>query len=107
MNPKEIINIIADNAITFLTGLTVIILYYYTRETFLLREEAQKQTEHLFTPYLGLRNSEDGLNVINLGKGIAKEIIIDSTIQIEGRAILCIPVIGSNEERPLFYSSKE
>lgn len=101
----KIISIIGNNALTFLTGLTVIILYYYTNETYLLRKESQKQTAHLFTPYLSLRNSEDGLKLVNLGKGIAKDVVIDSSIKIEGFSVLPIPTIGPSEERFLYYPS--
>jgi len=39
------IEIIANNTTSFLTALTAIIIFYYTKETYLLRKEAQKQTQ--------------------------------------------------------------
>ena len=103
----NLITLVADNATTLLTALTVLILSHYTKETYLLRKESQKQTEHLFTPYLSLRNSEDGLELVNLGKGIAKDATVDPSIEIEGSKILPIPTIGPGEERSLYYLDKE
>lgn len=90
-----------------LTAVTVIILFYYTRETYLLRKESQKQTSNLLTPYLALKRLDGALFLKNLGKGIAKEIIFSSEVQINGNFILNIPVIGPDEEKPLLVSDKE
>ena len=104
---------LADNAVPIFTGMTVVILFYYTRETYLLRTETQKQTEHLFTPYLSVRNSEDGLKVINLGKGIAKDVRAIGYIPSSGtetvsiKVTLPIPTIGPTEERYLYYMDGE
>ncbi|MFA6430318.1 MAG: hypothetical protein WC229_02455 [Candidatus Paceibacterota bacterium] len=102
----EIINFIANNAMTFLTAITVFILFYYTRETYLLRKESQKQTQIQFTPYLSLRNLDSGATLSNLGKGIALHIQVDPSIQIESQLILLIPSIGAGEDRILYSMSK-
>jgi len=45
LNLMIFIEIIANNTTSFLTALTAIIIFYYTKETYLLRKEAQKQTQ--------------------------------------------------------------
>ena len=89
-----------------LTAITVIILYFYTKETYLLRKESQKQTQNQFIPYLSLRNLDEGATFSNLGKGIALNIKVDPSIQINSRPILIIPSIGAGENRVLYYMSK-
>jgi len=101
-----VIDIISNNAMTILTAITVIILYYYTKETYLLRKESQKQTQNQFTPYLSLRNLEEGATFSNLGQGIALNIKVDSSIQIDSQPILIIPSIGAKENRVLYCMSK-
>lgn len=94
------IQLIADNALLLLTALTALIVFYYTKETYLLRKETQKQTLNLFTPYLALRYSEDySLLLVNLGKGIAKDVTFDPTTQSENQIMLSVPIIGAGEEK--------
>lgn len=90
----------------FLTAITVLLLFYYTKETYLLRKESQKQTQSQFTPYLSLRNLDEGATLSNLGKGIALHIQVDPSVQIESQSILMIPSIGAGENRVLYYMSK-
>ena len=102
-----IVELISNNATTFLTAITVILLFYYTKETFLLRKESQKQTQSQFTPYLSLRNLDSGATLSNLGKGIALHIQVDLSVQIESQPILIIPSIGAGEDRALYCMSKD
>lgn len=101
------IGIIADNAMTFLTALTAVIVLYYTKETYLLRKEAQNQTQSQFTPYLSLRNMEEGAIFSNLGKGIALHVQVDPLIKFDSQSILLIPSIGAGEERKLYQMAKD
>ena len=96
-----------DNIITFLTGITVILLFFYTGETYRLRKETQKQTENIFTPYLALKNLEGQLYLINLGKGIAKDVVFNPDIKINGELVANISVIGPGEEKGISVLSKE
>ncbi len=102
-----IVELISNNATTLLTAITVILLFYYTKETFLLRKESQRQTQSQFTPYLSLRNLEDGATLSNLGKGIALHVQIDPSTQIKSQPILIIPSIGAGENRVLYHMSKQ
>jgi len=101
------ISIIAENAMTILTALTVLILFYYTKETYLLRKESQKQTQIQFTPSLALRNLKEGAAFANLGKGIARSVQVSSDVQIQSRPILLIPSIGAGEDRKLYYMGEK
>jgi len=103
----EFIKFIANNAMTFLTAITVILLFYYTKETYFLRKESQKQTQFQFTPYLSLRNLENGATFSNLGKGVALNIKVDESVQFNGQPFLIIPSIGSKENRLLYYMLKD
>ncbi|MDO8657705.1 MAG: hypothetical protein Q7K55_03120, partial [Candidatus Levybacteria bacterium] len=71
------IELIANHSMELFTAITVVILYYYTKETYLLRKEAQRQTDTGFTPYLTLRSFDGSVHMSNLGKGVAKEICFD------------------------------
>jgi len=101
------IDIIANNAISFLTALTAVIVFYYTKETYLLRKEAQKQTQSQFTPYLALRNMEEGALFANIGKGIALHVKIDPSVKVSSQPILLIPSIAAGEDRKLYQMSKD
>lgn len=68
-----------------LTVLTVLILYYYTKETYLLRREAQRQSQFLVTPYLSLHSKANAEVVIsNIGKGIAKNARFEPAWNVKG-----------------------
>lgn len=101
------IETIINNTMTLLTAITVILLFYYTKETYFLRKEAQKQTQIQFTPYLSLRNLEDGATLSNLGKGIALNVQFDTSVQVDNRPILIIPSIGSGEARKIYVADKK
>lgn len=101
------IDAIAGNSIIFLTAITVLLLFYYTKETYLLRKESQKQTQSQFTPYLTLRNLEDGATLSNLGKGIAKEVQVSSSVKISSQPILLIPSIGAGEKRGIYHMDED
>ena len=101
-----LIEILAENAMSFLTALTAVIVFYYTKETYLLRKEAQTQTQSQFTPYLALRNLEGGATFSNLGKGIALHVQVDSSVKVNSGLILLIPSIGAGENRGLYHMSK-
>lgn len=83
-----------------LTTLTVIILYYYTKETYLLRKESQKQTDAAFTPYLTIRSSDGEIYLSNLGKGIAKDVHFE-TFSVGNNKICNFPSIAPGEKREL------
>ncbi|MCB9811930.1 hypothetical protein H6783_03380 [Candidatus Nomurabacteria bacterium] len=102
-----IILILSENAILFLTALSVGILFYYTKETYLLRKETQKQSQVGFTPYLSLRNLESGATFSNLGKGIALHVQTKDGIEVDSGKILSIPSIGPGEDRNLYHTSKD
>ena len=63
-----------------LSFVTMLLLFWYTLETFKLRKESQKQTDALWRPLLDLDGnspwiiSNFPLKLLNLGKGIAKNI---------------------------------
>lgn len=100
------INLAAENGLLLLTALTALIVFYYTKETFLLRKEAQKQTQSQFTPYIALRNLEGGATLSNLGKGVALHVQVDEQVEVDSGKILLIPSIGSGEERKLYHMNK-
>jgi hypothetical protein len=87
---------------TILTAITVVLLWYYSRETNLLRKESEKQTLIQYTPYLSLRNLEDGATISNLGKGIALNIKADDSVTVKSCPLLIIPSIGPGEDRELY-----
>ena len=91
----------------FLTALTVLILLVYTKETYLLRKESQKQTTNLLTPYLAFKTVEGDLYLANLGSGIAKDIIFGSEAKISGQPLLNINAIGAGSESKLYYPDTE
>ncbi len=97
------IELIAENGFLLLTALSAIIVFYYTKETYFLRKEAQKQTQIQFTPYIALRNLEEGAVFTNIGKGIALNVRVDESITVDSGKILLIPSIGSGEERKLYH----
>jgi len=99
----ELINVITNIITVFLTTITVVLLFYYTKETYFLRKESQKQTQFQFTPYLSLRNLKNGATFSNLGKGVALNIKVDESVQFNGQPFLIIPSIGSKENRLLYY----
>lgn len=94
------IELIANHSMELFTAITVVILYYYTRETYLLRKEAQRQTDVGFTPYLTIRSYEGTVNISNLGKGIAKEVHFEEIFVGKNR-VSDIPTIGPDEKRGL------
>jgi hypothetical protein len=107
MSILEIAISIAEYSLEILTTFTVLFLYYYTKETYLLRKEAEKQTQVQFTPYLALRNMEEGAAFANLGKGIARDVRVDDSIKIRSNSILLIPSIGAGEDRKIYQMSKD
>lgn len=94
------ISIVAENAMILLTALTVILLLYYTKETYLLRKEAQNQTSAAFTPYITLRSFENCVHISNLGKGIAKDIRFEP-FSVGDNPICNVPTIAPEEKREL------
>lgn len=93
-----LINIVAENAIIFLTAITAGLLLFYTRETYLLRRESQNQTQSQLTPHLSLEGSESkGAILSNIGKGIALSVYFDETIQVDGQPLVVIPAIAAGE----------
>jgi hypothetical protein len=63
--------------VLFLTG---VVLLFYTRETHLLRREAQLQTELQNRPFISLiAEPEPRFKLVNVGKGLATNITIADT----------------------------
>jgi len=103
---EDILEFFTKNAMTILTAITAVLLFIYTRETYLLRKESQKQTQSQFTPYLSLRNMKDGATLSNIGKGVALHINFDESTKADNLPILIIPSIGAGEHRVLYCMSE-
>ena len=104
-----LIDILTQYSIEFLTGITALILLVYTKETYLLRKESQKQTYHSFVPYLVIQNVKDeGLYMVNLGKGIAKDVIFEKQASIDKeQPLVNIGAIGAGEKKKMYKHSKD
>jgi hypothetical protein len=100
-----IICLFSENSMVFLTGITAIVLVFYTGETYRLRKESQKQTLKSFTPYLTMIKVDNQIYLKNVGQGIARNIRFTWPFK-SGEKILNILAIGAGESEKLYLSRK-
>jgi hypothetical protein len=82
-------------------AITGVIVWYYTRETKRLREEAQRQTAQLLRPFVFITAawSPEALAGVQLGN-IGNSAAINVTVEIEAHRLI-IPVLHAGQSRKI------
>jgi len=81
----------------FLIGATVVLLFFYTKQTYLLRKATVAQNELMLRPSIIALSGNNGIRLKNIGNGSAINIYIEE-IEVSG---ISIPELGFNNEKML------